>query len=187
MKLKDIINTTLVSAAVLSLAACGGSKETAHDHDHDDPDHAEEPAGDDRDSEEDGHDHPDDDHDHATKEAGPNGGRLLTSIEPHAEFFVTSERKVQVSFLDVDNQPAPLAGQTVSIIAGDRSSPTTLTFAASATSFLSNEVLPEGDDYPIVVMLKQAADGNAVNEKFTMDFSDCPTCDYLEYACTCAH
>ena len=89
--------------------------------------------------------------------------------------------------MDVDNKPAPLTGQTVSVITGDRSSPATLTFTHSATSFLSNEVLPEGDDYPIVVMLKQAADGKAVNEKFTMDFSDCPTCDYLECACTCAH
>ena len=28
-------------------------------------------------------------HSHEKKEAGPNGGRLLTSINPHAEFLVT--------------------------------------------------------------------------------------------------
>jgi hypothetical protein len=40
------------------------------------------------------------DHDHDKKEAGPNGGRLLTALDPHAEFFVTADRKVQITFLD---------------------------------------------------------------------------------------
>ena len=177
MKLKDIALTTIVSAAAFSLAACGsGEKHDENDHDH--AEHA--------DDHDDHDDHADGDHDHAAKEAGPNGGRLLTSIEPHAEFLVTADRKVQVSFLDADNKPTALAGQTVSVVAGDRSNPTTLTFKGSDTAFLSDNPLPEGDDYPIVVMLK-TADGESVNEKFTMDFSDCPTCEYMEYACTCAH
>ena len=44
-----------------------------------------------------------DDHKHEKKEAGPNGGKILTAMEPHAEFFVTSDRKVQITFLGQDN------------------------------------------------------------------------------------
>ena len=57
------------------------------------------------------HDHG---HTHAKKEAGPNGGRLLTALEPHAEFFVLPDRRVQITFLDAQDKPvapgSPLCG-----------------------------------------------------------------------------
>ena len=35
-----------------------------------------------------------DEHDHEKKIAGPNGGRIITSVEPHVEFLVTKDSKV---------------------------------------------------------------------------------------------
>ena len=63
------------------------------------------------------------DHDHAKKEAGPNGGKVLTTIEPHAEFFVTTDRKVQITFLNKDGKAiawrSALANKLISLQQGD--------------------------------------------------------------------
>ena len=40
------------------------------------------------------------DHKHEAKVAGPNGGRIIATVTPRAEFFVTADRKVQITFLD---------------------------------------------------------------------------------------
>ena len=176
LTLKDAILTALASATLLGLVACGGSKTDEHaDHDqHAGDEHAD-------------HDHDHDGEGHAEKEAGPHGGRLLTGIDPHAEFLVLDDGKVKVTFLDTENKPKALEGQSVSVIAGERMSPTTLSFVASGTALVSEQALPEGDDYPVVVSLKTTPAAAAVIERFTMDLSDCPTCEHREYACTCAH
>ena len=184
MKLKDILLTTLTTATVFGLAACGGDHDHDHDHDHAGHDHDE--HADKHDHDHDGEDH-DHDHDHDTIIAGPNGGRVITRIEPHAEFFVTDAGKVQFTFVNDDLKAIPAASQEVTVIAGDRSNPTTLTFAKQGDTLISGGSLPEGDDYPVVVMIKTDATSKAVTEKFTLDLSPCPTCDYKEYACTCDH
>ena len=48
-------------------------------------------------------DHGHDDHKghaHEKKIAGPNGGRVLTKVEPHLEFFVTKDHKIQITAVD---------------------------------------------------------------------------------------
>lgn len=137
-----------------------------------------------------GHDHDDHSekaHDNVKQMAGPNEGRILTSTEPHVEFFVTPERKVKITFLDQDGKVLPLEGQTVSAIGGDRSSPTRMVFAKEGESFVSDKALPEGKLVPIILQIKTAPDADNVTEKFNVDFSDCPTCKHVEYACTCEH
>ena len=128
-----------------------------------------------------------DDHDHSKVIAGPNGGRVLTGVEPHAEFFVTDDRKVRITFVDDDLKPIAATDQSVSVIAGDRSNPTSLTFVKSGTNLVSDKALPEGNDFPVVVQLKTTAGASVVHEKFNLNLLDCPTCEYKEYACTCAH
>jgi hypothetical protein len=165
-------------------------KEHAEDHEghDDDKDHAEghEEHGDE--GEHDEHDeHDDGEHDHSEKIAGPNGGRVITAVEPHAEFLVTDDRKVQITFLTDDNKPQAATGQTVSVIAGDRTNPTKLAFAASGDALLSDIALPAGNDFPAVVQIKTSADAKAVIDRFNINLSDCPTCEYKEYACICAH
>ena len=188
MKLKTITLTMLSYAAVYGLASCGSH---GHDHGHDD-DH-------DHDREEQpGHDHDGEDHDgdehsqpdgdtQAQRKAGPNGGRLLTSIEPQAEFFVTDDGKVQITFLDAAGQPAPIAGQTVNVVAGDRSNLTTLTFAKQGEVLSSTSALPQGDDFPLVVALQVDSSSDLTREKFTLDLSVCQACKLRGYACICPH
>ncbi len=126
---------------------------------------------------------------HAKKIAGPNGGRVITSVEPHAEFFVTPDNKVRITFLNEQNQPIPVAEQTVGIVCGDRSNPTTLTFTKAADNnfLLSNETLPAGNNHPTIVSFKTTPAAPTVRAKFILNLTDCPTCDHKEYACTCSH
>ena len=188
MKVTQLKLLAIAFAAIYGLASCGGDKHDDHDHN----EHAEHSDGDDHE----GHDHDDhedhehddhDGHDHEKIIAGPNGGRVLTAVEPHAEFFVTDERKVQIAFVDDDLKPVAAADQTVSVIAGDRSNPTNLSFAKSGDVLISDKVLPSGNDFPVVVQIKTDAGAETVRERFNLNLADCPTCDYKEYACTCAH
>jgi hypothetical protein len=206
--MKFTLNTlyTLLIALGLSAYGCDShdhdaddthddDKEHAEDHDghDDDKEHAEDQDGhaEDHDDHDKGHaeegEHADGEHDHTEKIAGPNGGRVITAVEPHAEFLVTEDRKVQVTFLTEDNKPLAASGQTVSVIAGDRSNPTKLAFAVSGDSLLSDIALPAGNDFPTVVQIKTSPDAKAVIDRFNINLSDCPTCEYNEYACICEH
>ncbi|MBT8037607.1 MAG: hypothetical protein KJO21_08690 [Verrucomicrobiae bacterium] len=161
-------------------------KPVPHDHDGDGkPDHG--PGAHNNHSNNDhGHDHG---HDHAEKVAGPNGGKIITAIEPHAEFFVTDDRKVRITFLDDDHQPIAVANPSVSIVCGDRSNPTTLTLTKEAygMSMISDNTLPTGNNFPTIVTFKNTPDATPVRAKFTLNLSDCPSCTHKEYACTCEH
>ena len=68
------------------------------------------------------------DHKHEKKDAGPNGGRVITAVEPHLEFLVTKDRKVEITALTEDLKTAKLSGQVIAVTAGDRSNPTKLEF-----------------------------------------------------------
>jgi hypothetical protein len=126
-------------------------------------------------------------HDHGGVEAGPNGGRVLHKIEPHLEFFVMKDRKVQLTALDDKLKAIAVSGQIVKVTAGDRSNPVRLRFVKKGNVLISETAFPSGDDFPVVVQMKTKAGAKTVIEKFTLDLSPCPTCDYLEYACTCDH
>lgn len=137
-----------------------------------------------------GHDH--DNHDETTHAdvatmAGPNNGRILTSTEPHAEFFVTKERKVKITFIDAKGKAIAPGDQTVSAIGGDRTAPTRMVFSKDGDSFVSDKPLPEGNNIPFILQVKTTADGDNVTEKFNVNLSECPTCEHPEYACTCEH
>ena len=149
-----------------------------HDHDGDGiPDHGP------------GAHHHQDAHDDAKKIAGPNGGRIIATVNPRAEFLVTASNKVRITFLNEQNTAIPVAAQIAEVICGDRSNPTILSFnkAADAQCLESNETLPEGNKFPLILTIKTATDTTPVREKFILDLSNCPTCEYREYACTCGH
>jgi hypothetical protein len=124
---------------------------------------------------------------HEANEAGPNGGRLITTVTPHAEFFVTAERKVQITFIGDDGKPVAPASQVVTVTAGDRSAPTKLTFTAKDNVLLSDAVLPEGNDFPTVVQIKPTPEAKTVYARFNLNMATCGECKNAEYACTCGH
>ena len=120
-------------------------------------------------------------------EAGPNGGRVITSVQSHAEFFVTPERKVKITFLDESGKVVPPADQIVTVTTGDRSAPVKLAFTKSGDSLISDGVVPEGNGLPTIVQIKAQPDAKAEIAKFNLNLSICPGCKLAEYACTCAH
>ncbi|MGK0189506.1 MAG: hypothetical protein ACI9R3_005323 [Verrucomicrobiales bacterium] len=127
------------------------------------------------------------DHDHAEKVAGPNGGRVITSVEPHLEFFVTKDRKVQLTFLDDHNKPKEVADANLKLTGGKRLTPTRMKFTLEKGAYVSDKTLPEGNMIPIVLQIKTDKKAKKITEKFDLNLSDCPSCKYLEYACICDH
>lgn len=124
---------------------------------------------------------------HKENLAGPNGGRLITSVTPHAEFFITADRKVRITFVGEDGKPVGPAAQVVTVTAGERSAPTRLAFKRDGDALVSDGVLPEGNDYPTVVVIKAAPDEKNVYARFNLNFAVCGGCQRAEYACTCGH
>lgn len=124
---------------------------------------------------------------HEKKEAGPNGGRLLTSVTPHVEFLVLPDRKVQLTFVDADGEAIALAGQSATVVTGDRSAPTTLNFQRNGDVLVSDKPLPEGRSLPTIVRLKPAPEAKEVIERFNVNLAGCPECQHAEYACICGH
>lgn len=154
--------------------------EKDHKHEEHADDHKHEKKGDD-------HDHEEHDHAHDHDIVGPNGGRVLHEVDPHLEFFVTDDRKVQITAVDDEGKAIPLEKQTVRVTGGSRTNPTRMTFEKKGDSLISNVAFPKGNNFPVVVQIKPAPDAKTVLEKFNLNLDDCPTCDYLEYACVCDH
>ena len=126
-------------------------------------------------------------HEHTKKHAGPNGGRLITGVSPHAEFFVDAERFAQITFVNAESEVTAPTGQVVSLTGGDRSNPIKLSFTSVDGVLRSTEALPEQPNMPIILSIKPTTDTKAVREKFYLNQSMCGSCDYQEYACICGH
>jgi hypothetical protein len=126
------------------------------------------------------------DHEHEAK-AGPTGGKLITEVEPHVEFFVNADKKVEIRFIDDDMKVVAPGEQVISVTLGDRSAPTKLAFTKDGNKLISDKAIPEGADLPTVVQIREKEGAKAVTEKFNLNLAQCPTCKNKEYACTCAH
>ena len=124
---------------------------------------------------------------HAEKKAGPSGGRVITSVEPHFEFFVTPERKLKITFLDDAGKAIAVKDQVITAIGGERSKPTRFAFAKDGDALVSDNPLPDGKLVPIILQVKVTPDAKSVTERFTVNLNDCPGCEHQEYACTCDH
>ena len=123
----------------------------------------------------------------AEKIKAPNGGRILDSVEPHAEFLVTADKKIEIRFLDDAGKVVAPAAQVVTVTMGDRANPTKLAFTKNGDKLVSDKAIPEGEELPVVVQIKSAPDAKSAAAKFTLNLAKCSTCDHAEYACTCAH
>lgn len=121
------------------------------------------------------------------KKAGPNGGRLLTNVQPNAEFLVLKDRKVKITFLGSDGKVVKPAEQVVTVVTGERSAPVKLSFEKSGDSLISNAAIPDGGAVPTVVQIKVTPEASAVVSKFNVNTAHCPGCNLEEYACTCDH
>lgn len=123
----------------------------------------------------------------AEKIKAPNGGRIIESATPHAEFLVTADKKVEIRFLDETGKVVAPADQRVTVTMGDRANPTKLSFSKDGEKLVSDKVIPEGKDLPVVLQIRGKEGEKASTAKFHLNFSKCPTCEHAEYACSCDH
>jgi hypothetical protein len=123
----------------------------------------------------------------AEKIKAPNGGRIIASVEPHAEFLLTPEKKIEIRFLDAVGKVIAPAAQIVTITMGDRAAPTKLAFTKDGDKLVSDKVIPEGKDLPVVLQIKTTPEVKTVTAKFNLNLSTCPECKLTEYACACDH
>ncbi|MDA7511312.1 hypothetical protein N8612_06525, partial [Verrucomicrobia bacterium] len=121
------------------------------------------------------------------KTPGPNGGRLIASVEPNFEFFVTDDRKVKLTFVDVEAKPIDVTGAVVSLTGGDRQAPVELSFSVEENALVSSGMLPDGELVPVILTIQATPESEPVMERFNVDFATCSECQLLEYACICNH
>ena len=124
-------------------------------------------------------------HGHEKREVGPNGGHILHEVEPHIEFFVRPDRKIQLTAVDGDLKAIPVTDQRASLVGGSRANPTQMKFLKEGTVLVSDVALPAGDDLPVIVTVKESVDAEAYIEKMQLNLRECPDCKYKEYACIC--
>jgi hypothetical protein len=129
-----------------------------------------------------------DKHDHGDEvKVGPTNGRLITAVEPHAEFLITKDKKIEIRFVDDANKVVAPGAQEVAVTIGERAKPTKLTFAKQGDTLVSSGPIPEGNELPTVVEIREKAGAKPVREKFNLNLSKCPTCENQEYNCKCDH
>jgi hypothetical protein len=126
-----------------------------------------------------------DEHDHSKESAeehhehdksvtqGPNGGHVVTSKAGFSfEITTDKERKARIGFLDKNNKPAALTGQSITGIAGERSAPTKLTFAKGRDKdsdvLISDKPLPAGAHIQMILTIKTAPEAKGVTERFEL-------------------
>jgi hypothetical protein len=117
--------------------------------------------------------------------AGPKGGRLLESEPLKAEFFVTPERKVEITFYDAALKPTDPGAQTITITAEPSSGKAKLELEKTPAGFISKTPLPAGDPYRVVVQARASADVKPRNFRIDLNLEMCGGCQKKEYACTC--
>ncbi len=116
---------------------------------------------------------------------GPKGGRIVTTEAPHVELFVAADRTVVVSLYDKDLKSVAVAGQAVTATAEAKTGKVKLSFVAKDGVLVSTAALPAGDDYTIVLQVRDTATAKPKNFRVLFHEEICAECKRAEYACTC--
>jgi hypothetical protein len=116
---------------------------------------------------------------------GPKGGRLLEVENQKAEFFITPDKKVEITFYDAGLKPMGPGEHVVAVTAEPKSGKAKVELEKTATGFISQSPLPEGAPYRVVVQLRAKPDAKPQNFRVDLDLQTCDGCKRGEYACTC--
>lgn len=116
---------------------------------------------------------------------GPKGGRIITTDSPHVEFFVEKDRTVVVSFYDKDLKLVAAGAQVVNAVAEAKTGKVKIAFAAKDGALVSTAPLPEGDDYTVVLQVRDSAEAKPKNYRVQFHDEICGECKRAEYACVC--
>lgn len=121
----------------------------------------------------------------AKVKAGPKGGRILELEGKNAEFFVETDRKVTITFYGADMKPEAAAEQVVVATAEAPGGKQKLEFEKKGDVLISTTALPTGENYTVVVQVKENAGGKSKNFRIPLQLYICKGCSRVEYACTC--
>jgi hypothetical protein len=117
---------------------------------------------------------------------GPKGGRLLEVGSHKAEFFVTKDRKAEITFYDASLKPVAPGTQVVTVMAEPKSGRAPVELEKTETGYVSKTALPEAaEPYRVVVQLRENADASPKNYRIDLNLTNCGGCSRAEYACTC--
>jgi len=116
---------------------------------------------------------------------GPKGGRLLEADGQKAEFFVTNDQKIEITFYDAGLKPIAPGEQVVAVTAEPKSGRTKVELEKTATGYVSKTAVPEGAPYRVVVQMRTKPDAKPQNFRVDLDLANCAGCNRGEYACTC--
>lgn len=122
---------------------------------------------------------------HAEIVGGPKGGKLLEGTSPVAEFFVNTERKIEIAFYDESLNPVSVGQQTARMMIDAPDGKVVLEMEKHGDLLMSTASLPAGDGYLIVVQLRNSPDERPRNFRIAHHSDICAGCDRAEYACTC--
>ena len=117
---------------------------------------------------------------------GPKGGRLLEVDGQKAEFSVTNDKKVEITFYDASLKPIAPGDQVVAVTAEPTSGRTKVDLEKTATGYVSMTAVPEGTPYRVVVQLRAKPDARPQNFRIDLNLANCGECNRGEYACTCS-
>ena len=117
--------------------------------------------------------------------AGPKGGRMLITDAFRAEFFVTAERRVEISFQDAAGQSVPPGAAVVTVTAETAGGRVTLPLVPKDAALLSSDPLPSGEPYRVVVQIRTTSGARPTNFRIELNLDECGECKHAEYACTC--
>jgi hypothetical protein len=117
--------------------------------------------------------------------AGPKGGRLLETAPLKAEFLVTADRRVEITFYDDHNKPVLPGAQVVAVTAEPAGGRVALEMDKAAAAFVSKAALPAGEPYRVVVQIRATPEAKPKNFRIDLNLSTCGGCKRAEYACTC--
>ncbi len=117
--------------------------------------------------------------------AGPKGGRMLVADSLRAEFFVTAERRVEISFYDDAGKSVPPGTAAVTVTAETAGGRVALPLAPKDAALVSSDPLPPGEPYRVVVQLRAAPGARPANFRIELNLHECGECQHAEYACTC--
>jgi len=117
---------------------------------------------------------------------GPKGGRLLEVNGQKAEFFVTKDKKIEITYYDAAMNPVAPGEQVVAVTAEPKNGRTKVELEKTATGYVSKTAVPEGTPYRVVVQMRAKPDARPQNFRVDLDLSNCAECSRAEYACTCS-
>lgn len=177
-KLFSPVITCVAVASLALFTSCGGDRDGDDHEGHDHGEHADHKE----------HDHTNESgHDQVLNDSGPNGGRILTEVEPHLEFLLLPDHKVQITALTDDAKATPIGDQIITVTGGDRSAPADLKFSKVGNVLVSDTAFPKGEKLPVIVQIQTGPDTEPVFARFALNLIQCPDCSHKEYACVCIH